>query len=192
MPLNKNSVYGVIYRITNKENGMVYIGRTINYESRIKNHLADATVEEYRTRPLYAFISRNKELGTMENVVFDIICYCFDYNSLCNAEFAIMKSYNSLGYGLYNLSGLRDKRRAFKSRSRRFKKTTEIISTQEFIKQQMEMRGLSQKGLADKLNTTQPTISRLLTGKYKISGEMRVDIAKNFDYSFECVFREID
>lgn len=66
------------------------------------------------------------------------------------------------------------------------------MNSSEFIKLIMRSKGLSQKELAQKLSTTQATISRLVSGKYKISAALRDKIVEELKYSFEYVFREVD
>lgn len=66
------------------------------------------------------------------------------------------------------------------------------MTSSELIEQIMKNNNLSQLELAAILGTTQPTISRLLRGKYKISAAMRHDIVDEFNYSFEYTFREVD
>jgi len=66
------------------------------------------------------------------------------------------------------------------------------MKSSEFIQLIMRSKGLSQKELARKLSTTQATISRLVSDKYKISAHLRYKIVNELKYSFEYVFKEVD
>lgn len=77
-----------IYKITNKINGKIYIGKTMGtIEKRWKEHLKDSKRERSEKRPLYRAINKyGKENFTIEQVeecAYDILnereCYWIEY-----------------------------------------------------------------------------------------------------------------
>lgn len=77
-----------IYKITNKINGKVYIGKTLNsIQKRWKEHLIDSKKRKCEKRPLYSAINKygekNFEIEQIEECSHDILnereCYWIEY-----------------------------------------------------------------------------------------------------------------
>jgi hypothetical protein len=85
---------GYIYKITNKENGMMYIGQTIDLKNRWKSHM------KKNSNCLY--LKRAIEKYGCDNFKFEIICICFD-EALNQCEIEYIKRYNTLVPNGYNL-----------------------------------------------------------------------------------------
>lgn len=77
-----------IYKITNKINGKVYIGKTLNsIQKRWREHLNDSKRRRYEKRPLYSAINKygeeNFEIEQIEECSYDILnereCYWIEY-----------------------------------------------------------------------------------------------------------------
>jgi HTH-type transcriptional regulator / antitoxin HigA len=51
----------------------------------------------------------------------------------------------------------------------------------EFIKEEMEARGLAQRDLAHMLGTTEQVVTRILSGKHDISPEIARALGRAFD-----------
>ena len=91
MELNKNlKVYGVIYKITNKVNGKVYIGQTVNsFDKRYRNNLENNTHNEHLKRSIKKYGIENFDICKMFDIAFskeelDIKedCWISIYNSV--------------------------------------------------------------------------------------------------------------
>lgn len=79
-----------IYKITNKINGKVYIGKTLNsIQKRWREHLIDSKKRKCEKRPLYSAINKygeeNFEIEQIEECSHDILnereCYWIEYYS---------------------------------------------------------------------------------------------------------------
>lgn len=77
-----------IYKITNKINGKVYIGKTLNsIQKRWREHLIDSKKRRCEKRPLYSAINKygeeNFEIEQIEECSYDILnereCYWIEY-----------------------------------------------------------------------------------------------------------------
>ena len=85
-----------IYKITNKINGKVYIGQSVNIEHRWKVHLS-----RYRTgRNSHTRLYKAMKKHGIENFIFEIICQCSE-NELDELEIFYIKKYDSYLHG-YN------------------------------------------------------------------------------------------
>lgn len=91
--------YGCIYKITNKIDGKIYIGQTLNKDpwKRIKKHLIIRKI-----RPSY--ISKAINHHGKENFTFEIICSAFDQSGLNDLEQHFISYYNSLAPNGYNFA----------------------------------------------------------------------------------------
>ena len=88
---------GYIYKIINKTNQKIYIGKTLySIEKRFKEHLKDSNRTEYQDRPLYKAI---KKYGT-ENFSIELVEIA-PVEILSEREIYWIKYYNSYHYG-YN------------------------------------------------------------------------------------------
>ena len=93
----------VIYKITNKVNGKVYIGQTINYEERVRHHKQTAfrPNSKDRSRPLYNAIIKYG----IDNFIFEIIDTANSIDELNEKEVYYIQTYdscvdNNKGYNL--------------------------------------------------------------------------------------------
>jgi len=69
---------GVIYKITNLINNKIYIGQTIDFERRIKQHL-DGHRYKYKSNYFYESIYKHYPenfVVTIIDTIFAIISYC--------------------------------------------------------------------------------------------------------------------
>jgi len=91
---------GKIYKITNKENGLIYIGCTINsLEKRFGQHLSRCFTSEYNSK-LYNSI---KKYG-QENFTIKLIEEC-DLNIIYETEKKYVEQYDSYNNGLNSTIG---------------------------------------------------------------------------------------
>jgi group I intron endonuclease len=86
---------GFIYKITNKENGMIYIGQTIqSLEDRWRQHRKKSSTCLY--------LKRAFEKYGIDNFIFEMICSC-DNEELDKLEIQYMTEFNSIVPNGYNL-----------------------------------------------------------------------------------------
>ena len=86
---------GFIYKITNKENGMIYIGQTIQtLEDRWRQHRKKSSTCLY--------LKRAFEKYGIDNFIFEMICCCHD-TDLDKLEIYYMAEFNSIVPNGYNL-----------------------------------------------------------------------------------------
>jgi group I intron endonuclease len=86
---------GFIYKITNKENGMIYIGQTIQtLEDRWRQHRKKSSTCLY--------LKRAFEKYGIDNFIFEMICCCHD-TDLDKLEIQYMTEFNSIVPNGYNL-----------------------------------------------------------------------------------------
>jgi group I intron endonuclease len=86
---------GFIYKITNKENGMNYIGQTIqSLEDRWRQHRKKSSTCLY--------LKRAFEKYGIDNFIFEMICSC-DNEELDKLEIQYMTEFNSIVPNGYNL-----------------------------------------------------------------------------------------
>lgn len=100
MLLSQENVYGVVYRVTNTENGMVYIGATKDDpQSRFNYNL-------YLNKTKYSkALNKYKKMGKVDVFRIETICFCFDRTALNNAEKEIIRAYYLDSHGqLYNMA----------------------------------------------------------------------------------------
>jgi len=91
---------GKIYKITNKENGSIYIGCTINsLEKRFGEHLSRCFTSEYKSK-LY---NSMKKYG-QENFTIELIEEC-DLNIIYETEKKYVEQYDSYNNGLNSTIG---------------------------------------------------------------------------------------
>jgi group I intron endonuclease len=95
-----NTEKGKIYKITNKENGLIYIGCTINsLEKRFGEHLSRCFTSEYKSK-LY---NSMKKYG-QENFTIELIEEC-DLNIIYETEKKYVEQYDSYNNGLNSTFG---------------------------------------------------------------------------------------
>ena len=95
-----NAEKGRIYKITNKENGLIYIGCTINsLEKRFGEHLSRCFTSEYKSK-LY---NSMKKYG-QENFTIELIEEC-DLNIIYETEKKYVEQYDSYNNGLNSTMG---------------------------------------------------------------------------------------
>jgi group I intron endonuclease len=91
---------GKIYKITNKENGLIYIGCTINsLEKRFGEHLSRCFTSEYKSK-LY---NSMKKYG-QENFTIELIDEC-ELSVIYETEKKYIESYDSYNNGLNSTFG---------------------------------------------------------------------------------------
>lgn len=91
---------GRIYKITNKENGLIYIGCTVNsLEKRFGEHLSRCFTSEHKSK-LY---NSMKKYG-QENFTIELIEEC-DLNVIYETEKKYIESYDSYNNGLNSTIG---------------------------------------------------------------------------------------
>ena len=95
-----NAEKGRIYKITNKENGLIYIGCTVNsLEKRFGEHLSRCFTSEYKSK-LY---NSMKKYG-QENFTIELIEEC-DLNIIYETEKKYVEQYDSYNNGLNSTIG---------------------------------------------------------------------------------------
>jgi len=95
-----NTEKGKIYKITNKKNGLIYIGCTINsLEKRFGEHLSRCFTSEYKSK-LY---NSMKKYG-QENFTIELIEEC-DLNIIYETEKKYVEQYDSYNNGLNSTFG---------------------------------------------------------------------------------------
>ena len=95
-----NTEKGKIYKITNKENGLIYIGCTINsLEKRFGEHLSRCFTSEYKSK-LY---NSMKKYG-QENFPIELIDEC-ELSVIYETEKKYIESYDSYNNGLNSTFG---------------------------------------------------------------------------------------
>lgn len=88
MLLCEDSVYGVIYRVTNTENGMIYIGKTKNSPIERFNQTWQFDNTKYAKE-----LRKYQKRGRLNVFVVETICVCFDSISLSSTEKEIIQEY---------------------------------------------------------------------------------------------------
>lgn len=90
---------GFIYKITNKINNKVYIGKTKynNPQKRFKEHINDSKKDRCKHRPLYRAFNKYG----IENFIFEILENIVN-NKLEDREIYYIEKYNSFGDDGYN------------------------------------------------------------------------------------------
>jgi group I intron endonuclease len=95
-----NTDKGKIYKITNKENGSIYIGCTINsLEKRFGEHLSRCFTSEYKSK-LY---NSMKKYG-QENFIIELVEEC-DLDVIYETERKYIEQYDSYNNGLNSTIG---------------------------------------------------------------------------------------
>ena len=95
-----NAEKGRIYKITNKENGLIYIGCTVNsLEKRFGEHLSRCFTSEYKSK-LY---NSMKKYG-QENFTIELIEEC-NLNIIYETEKKYVEQYDSYNNGLNSTIG---------------------------------------------------------------------------------------
>ena len=82
-----------IYKITNKVNGKVYIGQSVDIYKRWSSHIRNSKNENCKDYN-YPFYRALRKYG-VENFDFEILEVCDDVNLLDDKEIAYIKQYNS-------------------------------------------------------------------------------------------------
>ena len=92
-----SKIYGIIYKATNKIDGKVYIGQTIqSLSSRRNRHIADILrLDTYFSRAL-------KKYGK-ENFIWEVLTECNSLKELNKTEIEMIEKYNTFESG-YNLT----------------------------------------------------------------------------------------
>lgn len=91
--------FGIIYKVTNKVNGKIYIGQTVqSIIKRKSNHISDATLSKDNFYFHNALRKYTKKVFTWE-----IIEYCGSKEELNEMEFHYIKQYDSFNKG-YNMT----------------------------------------------------------------------------------------
>lgn len=118
-------ISGIIYKVTNKVNGKIYIGMTVNdFEKRKRDHIAMAKRGDERNRYFQNAINKYGE----DSFSWEIIDTDISQENLDEKEIYWISHYNSFGEGGYNLteggggvSGYKWSEEAKKDASRRLK-----------------------------------------------------------------------
>lgn len=90
-----------IYKWTNKINGKIYIGQSVNIENRRKKHIADSYYTKSNTYNT-AFHSAIRKYGE-ENFTFEVLCICQKEELNVLEKFYIQK-FNSILPNGYNMT----------------------------------------------------------------------------------------
>ena len=85
--------FGVIYKITNKTNGLVYIGQTRNFTRRMRYYRSDSNTD-IEPRKLHDITNAMRDEG-FDNFKFEIIEECPTVEKLDEAERRWIARYNS-------------------------------------------------------------------------------------------------
>lgn len=94
------SSFGIIYKVTNKVNGKIYIGQTIvGLAKRKEGHINDALAN----RDNNYFHNSISKYGK-ENFKWQVIEHCDSKEELDEMEFHYIKQFRSFGSGGYNLT----------------------------------------------------------------------------------------
>ena len=84
--MNKNEIFGYIYKITNLVNDKIYIGRTGNsVKTRLNAHIRRARFGD--STFLYRAIRKYGE----KKFIIEEICYCYDAEATVQAEMELIK-----------------------------------------------------------------------------------------------------
>jgi len=84
-------VKGVIYKVTNKTNGKVYIGQTSNFKKRKSDHLYCANANLFN----YPFYNAIRKYGK-ENFEWRMLCECFTQEDLNIVENSFIEYYGGV------------------------------------------------------------------------------------------------
>ena len=96
--LSQKNIYGVIYRVTNTENGMIYIGKTRGRPIDRFNQTWRQDNSKYAKE-----LRKYQEAGKIDVFKIETICFCLDSVSLLNSEKEIIKAhYEIFPNRLYN------------------------------------------------------------------------------------------
>lgn len=92
--------FGIIYKVTNKVNGKIYIGQTTQaLRRRAQGHFADVSMN--RDKSIFHKALKKYD---REDFVWEILEYCSTKAELDEMEFHYIRQYNSFGPGGYNLT----------------------------------------------------------------------------------------
>jgi group I intron endonuclease len=130
--LNKNSAYsyGCIYKITNANNGMVYVGQTVKSPvwKRIQHHLRPAK------RHSVSYIQRAIRAYGTDSFDFEIVAYANSSETLDLLENQFIKEYNSLTPNGYNLVGGGHTNRSVSEQTRETMKAAAKVKDWSYMK----------------------------------------------------------
>lgn len=95
-----DKLYGIIYKVINKINGKIYIGKTIReldtrkrcYESKARNNSNNMSI-----------VRALRKYGN-ENFIWDTIEQCYDREELSEMEFHYIRQYKAFGGNGYNVT----------------------------------------------------------------------------------------
>jgi len=97
--VKQQKIYGIIYKTTNKINGKIYIGQTVQFlDLRISAHMSEAL---FKKDNMY-FHKAIRKYGK-ENFEWKIIAECSSLEELNKTEIEMIKKYNTFENG-YNLT----------------------------------------------------------------------------------------
>lgn len=95
-------LFGIIYKITNKINGKIYIGQTtLSVEARWRSHKT-AAKNEYKRGSTH--IQRAIKKYGADSFLVETICSCFDKNTLDRMEQHFIRTLNTVTPNGYNLT----------------------------------------------------------------------------------------
>lgn len=118
----KNNIIGYVYKITNLINSKVYIGQTINFDKRIKQHINDSKKDKPRSIIACAI----KKYG-LQNFIFEKISTCFSLRQLNFKESIFILHYKKLNL-CYNIEKRASKRNislSLSEKAKRFRNSEE-------------------------------------------------------------------
>jgi group I intron endonuclease len=96
--VEQQEIYGIIYKVTNKINEKMYIGRTTNLKEKMRIHMKRALNNKHNSHFHNAIRKYSKE-----NFKWKIIAKCFSKEELNNVEIEMIEKYNTFENG-YNLT----------------------------------------------------------------------------------------
>lgn len=92
---DKSSVYGVIYKITNDINNMIYIGKTRRFNSRVMEHIRMSLSDSELTRTSKFLYEAIRSIG-LEHFKMTVIDVAYSIEELADKEVRYIVKYKSI------------------------------------------------------------------------------------------------
>lgn len=96
--------YITIYTITNKKNGMIYVGQTRHYEGRVRSHIQELNRGSHICYPLQV----HWDLLGSKGFEFNIVKQVLGEIEARRVEQEVIKSYEENGIKLHNLNHVKN------------------------------------------------------------------------------------
>lgn len=172
--MNSDSFNGVIYKVTNLINGKIYIGQTINYKRRHKDHLSPRYIKKDNAAYFHKALNCHGE----KNFIWEIIDTGSSYEELNKKESAYILQFNSIAPNGYNCN-YGGNNKAFSESSRQ---KQSLSQKNRFLNpEQRKERSRLQSPITKKMWDDPEYLKRKDVKRYKAVDDI-IEIAKQYRY----------